>query len=165
LPACKSRTCHRGNAKAFGETAAAWLKREERRIAKIEVLAPARKAAGMARDDSDIAVTAEDSGTGKTAALRSCAAESCGAVLIEAGSGFTKNALMEETAHAPGLETKGSLTAIAARIVEALRGRGPAAAVDGADTCRTGPWNCRAALSTARRRRGAGGASPAEAHT
>jgi DNA transposition AAA+ family ATPase len=75
--------------KAFGETAAAWLKREERRIAKTEAPAagtsvpdPVRKAAGMARDGSDIAVTAGDSGTGKTAALRSRAAESRSAVLL-----------------------------------------------------------------------------------
>jgi DNA transposition AAA+ family ATPase len=126
--------------KAFEETAAAWLKREERRIAKIEVpvaetsvLDSVRKAAGMAQDGSDIAVIVGDSGTGKTTALRSYAAESRSAILIEVDSSFTKNVLMEEIARALGLETKGSLTAVAARIVEALRGRDTVVLIDEAD--------------------------------
>jgi DNA transposition AAA+ family ATPase len=139
VSAYKSRT-YQGNVKAFEETAAAWLKREERRIAKIEVpvaetsvLDSVRKAAGMAQDDSDIAVIVGDSGTGKTTALRNYAAESHSAVLIEVDSSFTKNVLMEEIARALGLETKGSLTAITARIVEALRGRDTVVLIDEAD--------------------------------
>jgi DNA transposition AAA+ family ATPase len=139
VSAYKSRT-YQGNVKAFEETAAAWLKREERRIAKIEVpvaetsvLDSVRKAAGMAQDDSDIAVIIGDSETGKTTVLHSYAAESRSAVLIEVDSSFTKNVLMEETARARGLETKGSLTAIAARIAEALRGRDTVVLIDEAD--------------------------------
>jgi DNA transposition AAA+ family ATPase len=93
VSAYKSRT-YQGSVKAFEETAAAWLKREERRIAKIEVpvaetsvLDSVRKAAGMAQDGSDIAVIVGDSGTGKTTALRSYAAESRSAVLIRSEGG------------------------------------------------------------------------------
>ncbi|MDR0557931.1 MAG: AAA family ATPase [Treponema sp.] len=139
VSAYKSRT-YNGNVKAFEEAAAAWLKREERRIARLEVptaetsaLDSIRKAAGMAQDDSDIAVIIGDSGTGKTTALRGYAAESHSAVLIEVDSSFTKNVLMEEIARALGVETKGSLTAIVSRIVEAQRGRDTVVLVDEAD--------------------------------
>jgi DNA transposition AAA+ family ATPase len=64
-----------------------------------------------------------DSGTGKTTALRRYAAESHSAILVEVDSSFTKNMLIEEIARAIGVETKGSLTAVIARVVEALRGR------------------------------------------
>jgi DNA transposition AAA+ family ATPase len=139
VSAYKSRT-YNGSVKAFEEAAAAWLKREERRIARLEVptaettaLDSVRKAVMMAQDDSDIAVVVGDSGTGKTTALRKYAAESLSAVLIEVDSSFTKNVLMEETARALGVETKGRLTAVAARVVDALRGRDTVILIDEAD--------------------------------
>jgi DNA transposition AAA+ family ATPase len=139
ISAYKSRT-YNGNVKAFEEAAAAWLKREERRISKLDVptaetsaLDSVRKAATMAQDEADIAVIVGDSGTGKTTALRKYAAESHSAILIEVDSSFTKNVLMEEIARAVGVETKGGLTAIIARIVEALRGRDTVIMIDEAD--------------------------------
>lgn len=139
VSAYKSRT-YQGNVKAFEAAVEAWLKREARRIAKIDVpvaetaaLDSVRKAAAMAQDDADIAVIVGDSGTGKTTALRAYAAESHSAILIEVDSSFTKNVLMEETARALGVETKGSLTAVIGRIVEALRGRDTVLLIDEAD--------------------------------
>jgi DNA transposition AAA+ family ATPase len=139
VSAYKSRT-YQGNVKAFEAAVEAWLKREARRIAKIDVpvaettaLDSVRKAAAMAQDEADIAVIIGDSGTGKTTALHAYAAESHSAILIEVDSSFTKNVLMEEIARALGLETKGSLTAIASRIVEALKGRDTVIMVDEAD--------------------------------
>ena len=139
VSAYKSRT-YNGNVKAFEEAVNAWLKREARRIAKIDVpraetatLDSIRKAVMMAQDDRDIAVIAGDSGTGKTTALRAYAAENHGAILIEVDSSFTKNVLVTEIAGALGVETKGSITAVIARIVEALNGRDTVVMIDEAD--------------------------------
>jgi DNA transposition AAA+ family ATPase len=139
VSAYKSRT-YQGNVKAFEDAAAAWLKREARRIAKIEVptaetsaLDSIRKAVTMAQDDADIAVIAGDSGTGKTTALRAYAAESHSAILIEVDSSFTKNVLVTEIARAVGVDQKGGMTAVIARIVEALRGRDTVVMIDEAD--------------------------------
>jgi DNA transposition AAA+ family ATPase len=87
----------------------------------------------MARDDRDIAVIVGDSGTGKTTALRACAARSHSAILIEVDSSFTKNVLVAEIARAVGVETKGGMTAMIARVVEALRGRDTVIMIDEAD--------------------------------
>ena len=139
VSAYKSRT-YNGNVKAFEEAIAAWLKRMARRITKVDVpvaettaLDSVRKAAAMAQDEADIAVIVGDSGTGKTTALRTYAAESHSAILIEVDSSFTKNVLMEEIARAVGVETKGSLTAIIGRVVDALRGRDTVIMIDEAD--------------------------------
>jgi DNA transposition AAA+ family ATPase len=139
VSAYKSRT-YQGNVKAFEEAVDAWLKREARRVAKIDVptaetstLDSVRKAVTMAQDDRDIAVIVGDSGTGKTTALRAYAAESHSAILIEVDSSFTKNVLVTEIARAAGVESKGSMTAVIARIVEALRGRDTVVLIDEAD--------------------------------
>jgi ABC-type proline/glycine betaine transport system permease subunit len=70
VSACKSRT-YQGNARAFEEVAESWIKREARRIAKIEVptaetaaLDSIRKAAAMAQDDAEITVIVGECGTG-----------------------------------------------------------------------------------------------------
>jgi DNA transposition AAA+ family ATPase len=139
VSAYKSRT-YNGNVKAFEATVRAWLKREARRISKIDiptaettVLDSVRKAVSMAQDDADIAVIVGDSGTGKTTALRSYAAESHSAILIEVDSSFTKNVLVTEIARAVGVESKGGMTQVSARIVEALRGRDTVIMIDEAD--------------------------------
>jgi DNA transposition AAA+ family ATPase len=139
VSAYKSRT-YQGNVKAFEESVRQWLKREERRIAKIDVplaetatMDSMRKALMMAQDEGDIAVIVGDSGTGKTTALRAYAAESHSAVLIEVDAAFTKNVLVSEIARAVGVEEKGSITAVIARIVEALRGRDTVVMIDEAD--------------------------------
>ena len=139
VSAYKSRT-YNGNVKAFEEAVAAWLKRMARRVTKIDVpvaettaLDSVRKAAAMAQDEADIAVIVGDSGTGKTTALRTYVAESHSAILIEVDSSFTKNVLMEEIARAVGVETKGSLTTVTKRVVDALRGRDTVVMIDEAD--------------------------------
>jgi DNA transposition AAA+ family ATPase len=139
VSAYKSRN-YNGNVKAFEETVRAWLKREARRISKIDiptaettVLDSVRKAVSMTQDDADIAVIVGDSGTGKTTALRAYAAESHSAILIEVDSSFTKNVLVSEIARAVGVDSKGGMTQVSARIVEALRGRDMVIMIDEAD--------------------------------
>ena len=139
VSAYKSRTCG-GNVKAFEKAVEDWLKRVSRRVARIEVptaetgtLDSIRKAVTMARDDRDIAVIVGDSGTGKTTALRAYAAENHGVILIEVDASFTKNVLIAEIAKAAGVETKGSMTAVISRLVEALRGRDTVVLIDEAD--------------------------------
>jgi DNA transposition AAA+ family ATPase len=135
----KSRS-YNGNVKAFEEAVRAWLKRDARRIAKIEVpivatdaLESIRSAVNIAQDERDIAVIVGGSGTGKTTALRAVAGENPSAILLEADSSFTKNVLVAEIARAVGVETKGGMTAVIGRIVEALRGRDTVIMIDEAD--------------------------------
>jgi ABC-type ATPase with predicted acetyltransferase domain len=52
-------------------------------VAETTVLDSVRKAVAMAQDDADIAVVVDDSGTGKTTALRAYIAENRSAILIE----------------------------------------------------------------------------------
>jgi DNA transposition AAA+ family ATPase len=139
VSAYKSRT-YSGNVKAFEKEVDGWLKREARRVAKLDVptmetaaMDSIRKAVTMAHDDREIAVIVGDSGTGKTTALRACAAESHNAILIEVDSSFTKNVLITEIARAVGVEFTGSITAVIARIVEALRGSDTVVMIDEAD--------------------------------
>jgi DNA transposition AAA+ family ATPase len=139
VSAYKSRT-YNGNVKAFEKEIGQWLKREERRIARIEVptaeistLDSIRKAVSMAQDEADIAVIVGDSGTGKTTSLRAYAATTHSAILIEVDASFTKNVLVVEIARAIGVESKGSMTTVIARIVEALRERDSVIMIDEAD--------------------------------
>jgi DNA transposition AAA+ family ATPase len=138
VSAYKSRS-YSGNIEAFEKAVREWLKREARRVAKIEVpvvetatLDSMRKALTMAQDESDIAVIVGDAGTGKTTALRAYATENRNAVLIEVDSTFTKNVLVAEIARAVGVEEKGSITAVVSRIVEALRERDAVVMIGGA---------------------------------
>ena len=115
VSAYKSRT-YQGNVKAFEKAVEDWLRREARRVAKIDVptaetatLDSIRKAVTMTQDDRDIAVIVGDSGTGKTTALRAYAAENHGVIVIEVDASFTKNVLVTEIAGALGVETKGNL--------------------------------------------------------
>jgi DNA transposition AAA+ family ATPase len=139
VSAYKNRA-YTGDVKRFEKEADGWLKREARRVAKVDVptagtaaLDSILKAVTMAQDDRDIAVIVGDSGAGKTTALRAYAAENHGAILIEVDSSFTKNVLVTEIAGALGVETKGSVTAVIARVVEALRGRDTVVIIDEAD--------------------------------
>jgi DNA transposition AAA+ family ATPase len=139
VSAYKSRS-YNGNVKAFEEAVRAWLKREERRIAKIEIpvvathaLDSIRNGISITQDERDIAVIVGDSGTGKTTALRTVVNENPSAILLEADSSFTKNVLVAEIARAVGVETKGGMTTVIGRIVEALRGRDTVIMIDEAD--------------------------------
>jgi DNA transposition AAA+ family ATPase len=139
VSAYKSCT-YNGNVKAFEEAADAWLKREARRVSKIDVptaetsaLESVRKAISMAQDDADIAVIVGVSGTGKTTALRHYEKESRSAFFLEVDPSFTKNVLVSEIARAVGVDQKGGMTAVIARIVEALRERDSVLIIDEAD--------------------------------
>jgi DNA transposition AAA+ family ATPase len=139
VSAYKSRS-YNGNVKAFEEAVRAWLKREERRIARIDVpvvatnaLDSIRNGINITQDERDIAVIVGDSGTGKTTALRTIVGENPSAILLEADSSFTKNVLVAEIARAVGVETKGGMTTVIGRIVEALRGRDTVIMIDEAD--------------------------------
>jgi DNA transposition AAA+ family ATPase len=139
VSAYKSRS-YTGNVKAFEKEIAEWLKREERRVAKIEVPTVAigtmesiQRAVTIAQGEADIAVIIGESGTGKTTGLRAYAGTTHSAILIEVDASFTKNVLVAEIAKAIGVESKGGMTTVIARIVEALRGRDTVIMIDEAD--------------------------------
>jgi DNA transposition AAA+ family ATPase len=139
ISAYKSRG-YNGSVKALEEKIEAWLKREARRLARMEVptaetstVDQIRRAITIAQDDADIAVIVGDAGTGKTTALRRYQAESHSAFLVEVDASFTKNVLMSEIARVVGVEQKGGMTAVIGRIVEALRERDSVLIIDQAD--------------------------------
>lgn len=139
VSAYKNRT-YNGNIKALEDAIHAWLKREERRIERLHIpttetdtLNSIRKALSIAQDEADIAVIVGEAGTGKTTALRNYAAESHSAVLIEVDSSFTKNVLVASIARALGLDTKGGMSTVIGRIVEALKGRDTVILIDEAE--------------------------------
>jgi DNA transposition AAA+ family ATPase len=139
VSAYKSRS-YTGNVKAFEKEIAEWLKREERRVATIEVptvpigtLESIQRAVTITQDEADIAVIVGGSGTGKTTGLRAYAKTTHSAILVEVDASFTKNVLVAEIARAIGADSKGSMTAVIARIVEALRGRDMVIMIDEAD--------------------------------
>ena len=139
VSAYKNRT-YNGNVKAFEEAVQAWLKREERRIERLHIptaetdtLNSIRKALSIAQDEADIAVIVGDAGTGKTTALRNYAAESHSALLIEVDSSFTKSVLVKTIAQSLGLDTKGGMSVIISRIVDALKGRDTVILIDEAE--------------------------------
>lgn len=139
ISAYKNRS-YNGNVKTLEDKIDAWLKREERRHEKVEiptaetsVMEQVRRAATIAQDDADIAVIVGDAGTGKTTALRRYEAESHSAFLVEVDPSFTKNVLVSEIARVIGVESKGGMTAVIGRIVEALRDRDAVLIIDEAD--------------------------------
>jgi DNA transposition AAA+ family ATPase len=139
ISAYKSRN-YNGNIKALEDKVEAWLKREARRVSRIDVptvetsvIAQMRKAIALAHDEADIAVIVGEAGTGKTTAIHQYEAESHSAFLVEVDPSFTKNVLVAEIARAVGVDEKGSITAIINRIIEALRGRDSVLIIDEAD--------------------------------
>lgn len=139
ISAYKSRS-YNGNVRTLEEKIEAWLKREARRLEKVEiptaettVLDQVRKAVSIAQDDADIAVIVGDAGTGKTTALRRYEAESHSAFLVEVDPSFTKNVLVTEIARAVGVDPKGGMTLVISRIIETLRERDAVLIIDEAD--------------------------------
>ncbi|MDR2370915.1 MAG: AAA family ATPase, partial [Treponema sp.] len=135
----KSRT-YNGNVKTLEEKIEAWLKRGERRLSMIEVptaetatMDQVRQAIAMAQDGADIAVIIGDAGTGKTTALRQYVKESHSAILVDVDPSFSKVVLMNEVAHALGLEDKGGMNAVIDRVIGALRDRDTVILIDEAD--------------------------------
>lgn len=139
ISAYKSQT-YNGNVKALEEKIEAWLKREARRLERVEIptaeitaLEQIRKAVTIAQDDRDIAVIVGEAGTGKTTALRWYQDESRSALLIEVDPSYTKNVLIGEIARVVGVDQKGGMTTVIGRIVEALRERDSVLIIDEAD--------------------------------
>jgi len=139
ISAYKNRS-YKGDTEKLEREIAAWLKREERRLDRLEVpvaetnsLAKIRKAVTIAQDEADVAVVIGEAGSGKTTALRQYAAESQSALLVEVDPSFTQVTLMKEIARLLGVESKGGQTAVTGRIVDALTGRDAVLIVDEAD--------------------------------
>lgn len=139
ISAYKSRT-YNGNIKTLEEKIEAWLKREARRVSKIDVpivetssIAKIKRAIALAHDEADIAVIVGDAGGGKTTGAYQYQTESHSAVVVEVDPSFTKTTLLAEIARAIGVETKGTMTAVISRIVEALRERDAVLIIDEAD--------------------------------
>jgi len=139
ISAYKSRN-YTGNVKALEEKIDAWLKREARRLDRLDVpvaetttLEKMRRAITIAQDEADIAVIIGDAGTGKTTALRQYEKESHSALLIEVDPSFSQVTLMNEIARALGVEAKGGQNAVVERVIEALNGRDAVLIIDEAD--------------------------------
>jgi DNA transposition AAA+ family ATPase len=139
ISAYKSRS-YNGNVRTLEEKIEAWLKREARRLEKVEiptaettVLDQVRRAVSIAQDDADIAVIVGDAGTGKTTALRRYEAESHSAFLVEVDPSFTKNVLVTEIARTVGVDPKGGMTLVISRIIDTLRERDAVLIIDEAD--------------------------------
>jgi DNA transposition AAA+ family ATPase len=131
---------YNGNVKVLEERIGAWLKREDRRLARMEVpvtetatMEQVRRAVTIAQDEADIAVIIGEAGTGKTTALRQYAKESYSALLIDVDPSFSKVVLMNAIAHALGVEDKGGMNAVIDRVIEALKDRDAVLIIDEAD--------------------------------
>jgi DNA transposition AAA+ family ATPase len=139
VSAYKNRA-YNGNVKVLEERIDAWLKREARRLARIDVptaetatMEQVRRAITIAQDEADIAVIIGEAGTGKTTALRQYAKESHSALLIDVDPSFSKVVLMNEIARALGVEDKGGMNAVIERVIEALKDRDAVLIIDEAD--------------------------------
>jgi DNA transposition AAA+ family ATPase len=139
ISAYKSLT-YNGDVKTLEKKIEAWLKREARRLDRLDVpvaetttLEKVRRAITIAQDEGDIAVIVGESGTGKTTALRQYALESQSAILIEVDPSFTQVTLMKEIARTLGLEAKGGQNTIIERITATLAERNSVLIVDEAD--------------------------------
>jgi DNA transposition AAA+ family ATPase len=139
ISAYKSRT-YNGNVKALEGRIDEWLKREGRRLARMEVpvtetstMEQVRRAVTIAQDEAEIAVIIGEAGTGKTPALRQCVKESFSSLLIEADPSFSQVVLMNEIARALGVEDKGGTNAVIERVIGALKDRDAVLIIDEAD--------------------------------
>jgi len=139
ISAYKNQT-YNGDVKTLEKKIDAWLKRETRRLERLDVpvvetstLEKIRKAVTMAQDEGDIAVIIGESGTGKTTALRQYARENYSALLIEVDPSFSKVTLMNEIARTLGVEPKGLQNVVVERVIAAMTGRDAVLIIDEAD--------------------------------
>ncbi|MDR0709305.1 MAG: AAA family ATPase [Spirochaetaceae bacterium] len=139
VSAYKNRA-YNGNVKALEERIGAWLKREARRLARVDVptagtivMEQVHRAITIAQDEADIAVVIGEAGAGKTTALRQYAKESHSALLVDVDPSFSKVVLMNEIARALGVEDKGGMNAVIERVIEALKDRDTVLLIDEAD--------------------------------
>jgi DNA transposition AAA+ family ATPase len=131
---------YNGNIKGLEEKMDAWLKREARRLNRLDVpvtetttMEQVRRACAAAQDEADIAVIIGAAGTGKTTALRQYAKENLAALLIDVDPSFSQVVLMAEIARALGVDDKGGATAVINRVIGALLGRDAILIIDEAD--------------------------------
>jgi DNA transposition AAA+ family ATPase len=131
---------YNGNVKVLEERMEAWLKREARRLTRIDVpvtettaMEQVRRAIAVAQDEADIAVIIGEAGTGKTTALRQYAKESFSALLVDVDPSFSKVVLMSAIARALGVEDKGGMNAVIDRVIDALKDRDAVLIIDEAD--------------------------------
>jgi DNA transposition AAA+ family ATPase len=139
ISAYKNRS-YTGNITEVEAKIRAWLKREERRVAKIEVpiadtatMTSMSKGLGIVQDEHDFGVFVGDAGTGKSTVCRQFIEDNHAGILLTADASFTKNVLVASIARAIGLDTKGGMTAVIGRIVEALQGEDTIVIIDEAD--------------------------------
>ena len=128
---------YNGNVKVLEERINEWLKREARRLARVEVpttetvvMEQVRRAVIIAQDEAEIAVVIGDAGTGKTTAIRQYAKENHAALIIDVDPGFSKIVLMNEIARALGVEIKGGMNS---GVIDALKDRDAVIIIDEAD--------------------------------
>ena len=128
---------YNGNVKVLEERINEWLKREARRLARVEVpttetvvMEQVRRAVIIAQDEAEIAVVIGDAGTGKTTAIRQYAKENHAALIIDVDPGFSKIVLMNEIARALGVEIKGGMNG---GVIDALKDRDAVIIIDEAD--------------------------------
>jgi DNA transposition AAA+ family ATPase len=129
-----------GSVKNLEERIGAWLKREARRLDRLEVpfaetdtMEQVRRAVSTAQDEASIAVIIGGAGTGKTTSLLQYARESFSALLIDVDPSFSKVVLMNSIAQALGVEDKGGMNAVIDRVIGALLGRDAVLIIDEAD--------------------------------
>jgi DNA transposition AAA+ family ATPase len=139
ISAYKNRN-YSGNVKALEEKIGAWIKREDRRLTRVEIptadtstMEQVRRAITIAQDETDIAVIIGEAGTGKTTALRQYEKESHSTLLIEVDPSFSKVTLITEIARTLGVEDKGGMNAVVERVIEALKDRDAVLIIDEAD--------------------------------
>jgi DNA transposition AAA+ family ATPase len=139
ISAYKGKT-YNGDVKTLEKKIDAWLKREARRLDRLDVPVAEtktnekmRRAITIAQDEADIAVIIGDAGTGKTTALRQYEKENHSALLVEVDPSFSQITLMKEIARAVGVDAKGGQNAIVERVIEALTGRDAVLIIDEAD--------------------------------
>jgi DNA transposition AAA+ family ATPase len=139
ISAYKNRA-YNGNVKVLEEKMDAWVKREGRRLDRVNiptaataVIEQVRRAIDVTQDEADVAVIIGPAGTGKTTAVRQYAKESHSALLIDVDPSFSKVVLMNEIAHALGVEDKGGMNAVIDRVIDALKDRDAVLVIDEAD--------------------------------
>jgi DNA transposition AAA+ family ATPase len=139
ISAYKSKS-YTGDIQKLEERVKGFIEREKRRMDRIVVptvhtgtLVSIKKAVDLTQIEQDICVAVGPSGSGKTTAVKQIEADNPSAIVIEADSSMTKNVLITEIARALSVETKGGMTTVIGRIIEALSVRDVVIIIDEAD--------------------------------
>lgn len=139
ISAYKNRT-YNGDVKAVEKRMETWLKRQERRLTRVDiptaetaVIDLIREVIATTQDEAGIAVIIGGAGSGKTTAIRQYEEESRSALIVDVDPSFSQVVLMNAIAHTLGLEDKGGMNAVIDRIINALTGRDAVLIIDEAD--------------------------------